>query len=167
MLFVIIVKYFAVIVIIRNILMRLPNMNNNNTKPFDFESSDKKRFGYQMSALGMYLTGAALILSVPIIFVTSPVAVPLSAAAVVGLISGGIASFVVGSGFSAAKGAELSKQQRHATIQAASYRGEEPAKAPLVEQSMNEASKPAGKSFKEALNKERESSANDLSVHRA
>lgn len=140
-------------------------MNTNNTKPFDFEASDKKRFGYQMSALGMYLTGTALILSVPIALVAS---VSLAPATIVGLIAGGIGSLVVGGGFSSAKGAELGKQQRYATLEAANYRSEEPARAPSVEQAVNnETSKVSGKSFKEALNKERESSVNDLSAHRA
>ncbi len=138
-------------------------MNTNNTKPFDFESSDKKRFGYQMSALGMYLTGAALILSVPIALVAGAT---LSAGAMVGLIAGGIGSLVVGGGFSSAKGAELGKQQRHATLEAASYRSEDSARAPSVEQAVNnETSKVSAKSFKEALNKERESSVNDLRAH--
>ncbi len=138
-------------------------MNTDSKKPFDFESSDKKRFGYQMSALGMYLTGVALILSVPVIFVTSPVAVPLSAAAVVGLISGGIASLVVGGGFSAAKGAELSKQQRHATLQAAGYRGEEPIKGHAVENNPMNQTINGGK-FQQQLQEQRQQTSTEMNV---
>lgn len=93
------------------------HQNSNHLSNFDIRASESRRFAYQMTALGMYLAGAAMLLSL----IVAPVAfgVMMGAPLIAGLIAGGVVSLIIGGGFSSAKSSEFQKQQQYTTLEAA------------------------------------------------